>query len=111
MLPTLPPVPAVVNADRWLHAYDGQCFVRKVRQRGNVTIAEQCYYVKASFVGQQVGVRVDAAASQFVVEADGQEVQRFAIKDIGMGLLPFTTFVERLCAEPRTVKIMVPHRR
>ena len=48
---------------------------------------------------------------QFVVEADGQEVQRLAIKGIGLGSLPFVTFVERLCAEARTVKRMASHRR
>ncbi len=46
-----------------------------------------------------------------MVEADGREVQRLAIKNIGLGTLPFATFVERLCAEARTVKIIAPQRR
>jgi len=41
---------------------------------------------------------------QFVVEADGREVQRLAIKGLGVGRLPFTSFVEHLCMEVRTLR-------
>ncbi len=109
-LPTLPPVPALVDADRWLHTFDGHSFVRKVRQGGSVTVADVPYYVKAQLVGQQVGLRIDAAMGQFVVEADGREVQRLAIKGLGVGTLSFPPFVERLCAEARTLRTPVVHR-
>jgi hypothetical protein len=103
-LPTLPPVPAFVDADRWLHAYDGHSFVRKVRREGHVTVADVSYYVKVALAGQHIALRVDAFAGQFVVEANGREVQRLAIKGLGVGLLPFATFVDRLCAEARTLR-------
>jgi len=109
-LPTLPSVPALVDADRWLHTFDGHSFVRKVRQGGSVTVADVPYYLRAHLVGQHVGLRVDADMGQFVVEADGREVQRVAMKGIGLGTLPFTTFVERLCAEARTLRAPVVHR-
>ena len=51
---------------------------------------------------QYVGLRVDATTGHFVVEADGRAVQRLEIKGIGQGVLPFATFVERLCATTRT---------
>jgi len=56
-----------------------------------------------------------AAAGQFVVETDGREVRRLAIKGIGLGRLPFAIFLERLCAEARTARsaaygLMVQHR-
>jgi len=101
-LPTLPPVPTTVDADRWLHAYDGQSFARKVRRGGDVLVANQRYYLKITLVGQLVALRVDAAVGQFVVEANGQEVQRLAIKGLGLGTLPFATFLEHLCADART---------
>jgi hypothetical protein len=110
VLPTLPAVPALVDADGWLAAYDGHTFVRKVQQSTRVTVAEVSYYVKTPLIGQQIGLRVDAAGGQFVVEANGQEVQRLAIKGIGAGTLPFATFVERLCAEARTLRTPVVHR-
>ncbi len=45
-----------------------------------------------------------------MVEADGREVQRLAIKNIGVGTLPFATFVDRLCAEARTLRTSIVHR-
>jgi hypothetical protein len=65
-------------------------------------VADTPYYVKVALAKQQVALRVDADLGQFVVEADGQEVQRRAIKGLGLGRLPFTTFVEHLAVEART---------
>jgi transposase InsO family protein len=106
MLPTLPPVPARVDMDRWLYAYDGHSFVRKVKANGRVVVANTSYYVKAALAKQHVALRIDAELGQFVVEADGREVQRLAIKGLGVGRLPFTKFVEHLCAEARTLRSM-----
>ena len=102
-LPLLPTVPTLVDADRWLHAYDGHTFVRKVKANGHVLVADAPYYVKTALAKQQVALRVDAEVGQFVVEADGREVQRLAIKGLGVGKLPFATFVERLCSDSRTL--------
>jgi transposase len=103
-LPTLPPVPARVDADRWLEIYDGHSFVRKVMASGQVMVADTPYYVKAALAKRLVALRVDATTGQFVVEADGREVQRLAIKGIGRGTVPFATFVERVCTEARTLR-------
>ena len=102
-LPPLPPVPTLVDADRWLEVYDGHTFVRKVKANGHVLVADAPYYVKVALAKQRVALRVDARAGQFVVEADGREAQRLAIKGIGLGSLPFATFVERLCSDSRTL--------
>lgn len=76
-LPTLPLVSAVVDADRWLYAYGGHTHPegtrRTVQQRNRVTIAKVSDYRKTLGCGQQIGLRVDAAAGMFVVDADGQE--------------------------------------
>ena len=109
-LPTLPLVPTMVDADRWLYTYDGHCFARKVKANGQVMVGDVPYSIKTACIGQQVALRVDAALSQFVVEAGGREVQRLAIKNIGVGMLPFATFVDRLCAEARTLRTPVVHR-
>jgi hypothetical protein len=103
-LPLLPLVPARVDADRWLHAYDGQSFARRVQRSGRVMVADVPYHVPVALVGQQVAVRVDAQAGQFVVEANGRAVHHLAIHGIGVGWLPFATFVEQLCAATRTQK-------
>ena len=98
-----------MDADRWLHAYDGRSFVRKVKANGHVMVADRPYYVKAALRKQSVALRVDAEAGVFVVEADGHEVQRLQIKGLGQGTLPFDTFVERLCTEARTLRVLPHH--
>jgi transposase InsO family protein len=103
-LPTLPRLPTLVDADRWLHAYDGHTFVRKVAANGQVLVDEVAYYMKLALLRQHVALRVEADAGTFVVEADGRDVQRVAIKGIGVGRLPFPLFVEHLCAEARTFR-------
>ncbi len=74
-----------------------------------MTVADVLYYTKAHVVGQHVGLRVDADMGQFVVETDGRVVQRLVIKGIGLGMLPFASFVDRLCAEARTLLTPVVH--
>jgi hypothetical protein len=97
-------VPTRVDADRWLHTYDGHSFVRNVKANGRVMVADVPYYVKVVLAKQAVAFRVDAAAGEFIVEADGRAVQRLAIKGIGLGTLSFDSFVEHLCAQARTVR-------
>ena len=104
VLPTLPSVPALVDTDSWLQTYDGHIFARKVQRGGHVMVAVVPYYVKATLAGQHVAFRVDTTARQFVVEADGHEVQRLGIKGIGVGKVSFATFVERVCAEARAAR-------
>jgi hypothetical protein len=114
-LPPLPPVPTMVDADGWLPAYDGQTCVRRVQRDGQVMVAYRLYYVKTALAKQWVALRVDAAAGQFVVEVDGREVQRLHIKGLGVGRLPFATFVDRLCADihvvARAVQVRAAHAR
>jgi hypothetical protein len=97
-------VPAFVDADRWLYAYDGHTFVRHVKANGHVLVADTPYYVKAARAKQLVALRVDAEVGQLVVEADGQEIQRLAIKGLGVGRVPVATLVDRLCADIGMVK-------
>jgi hypothetical protein len=66
-------------------------------------VADTAYYVNAALAKQQVALRVDAAAGQFVVGADGRAVHRLTIKGLGLGRLLFATWVERLCREAHTV--------
>jgi hypothetical protein len=73
-------------------------------------VADVPYYVTAKLVKQHIALRVDAPAGQFVVEVGGQEVQRLTIKGIGVGSLPFATFIDRLCTEARTLRAPFVHR-
>jgi hypothetical protein len=103
-LPSLPTVPALVDADRWLPAYHGHSFVRKVKANGRVVVADTSDYVKAALAKQHVALRVDADLGQVVVEVDGREMQHLAIKGLGQGTLEIATFVDRLGTEARTIR-------
>lgn len=67
-------------------------------------MAYRLYYVKTALAKHWVALHVHGPAGQFVVEADGHEVQRHAIKGLGVGRLPFPQFVEHLCAEARMLR-------
>jgi hypothetical protein len=100
-LDSRPPVPAVVDPDRWVVALDGQRFVRKVTADTHVSVDDERYYIAQALVGQYVTLRVDAATREFVVEHQDQEVKRLPIKGLGGGPLPFDAYLTRMCAEAR----------
>jgi hypothetical protein len=108
-IPARPPLPAVVDPDRWLAVLDGQRFVRKVAADTSVSVDNQYYYLAQALVGTFVSLRVDASAREFVVEQQDRELKRLPIKGVGGGLLPFAAFLDRLCAEARAERI-VHHR-
>ena len=50
-LPELPPVPELVNPDRWLEVCDGLHLVRTVSRNGTVSIDLKDYYVGRALAG------------------------------------------------------------
>ncbi len=52
--PQLPPVPDVVDPDRWLRVNDGLHLVRLVRRDGTVRVDLKSYYVGRALAGQHV---------------------------------------------------------
>ncbi|HEY7094719.1 MAG TPA: integrase core domain-containing protein [Ktedonobacterales bacterium] len=70
-LPLRPRLPARVDPDRWLQAYHGRCFARRVKTNGEVVLDEQPYYVGRRFAGQEVVAQLEAPSQQVLV-LDGQ---------------------------------------
>lgn len=100
-VPARPPVPKVVDPDRWVTALDGRRYVRKVAKDSRVKVDDVAYYLTRALIGKYVNLRVDAAAQEFVVEDGQQEVQRVPIKGLGQAPLPFEAYVEWICEEAR----------
>jgi transposase InsO family protein len=100
-IPPRPPVPAVVDPDRWVAALDGRRYVRKVTKGTRVTVDGVPYYLARALVGKYVSLRVEAATREFVVEEQEREVQRVPIKGLGHAPLPFDAYVEWMCEEAR----------
>lgn len=66
-LPLRPRLPARVDPDRWLQAYHGRCFARRVKGTGSLQLDEQLYYVGRRWVGQEVVAQLDAPSQQVLV--------------------------------------------
>ncbi|HEX6288240.1 MAG TPA: integrase core domain-containing protein [Herpetosiphonaceae bacterium] len=101
VLPTLPAVPPEVDPDQWLTTLHGQCYTRKVRQGGSVTVADTDYYIRHALRGQYVTLQIDAEAREFVVYHQQQAVKRLPIKGLVGQRISFGTFVEHLVRDAR----------
>ncbi len=102
-----PRVPTIVDPDRWVEVLDGQRFVRKVAPDTHISIDDERYYLARELVGKTISVRVDAAAREFVVEHQAQEVKRLAIKGLGSGQTSFDLYVERMSAQARADRLQL----
>jgi hypothetical protein len=104
-LPTLPPVPAWVDPDRWGDLLDGQTYARKVQADTRVKVDEAHYSSNQQLVGQYVTLRVNAAQRVFVVEQAGKEVKRLPIKGLVGVHLPFAAYLTYICEEARSARL------
>src|SRR6266536_5388862 len=96
-LPSLPPLPQLVDPDTWLSSVHGKHFIRKVRQNGTVRIAEGSYYIDLDRIGQYVDLCVDAHQQAFVIRQKSQVLKQVPIKGLRHTLLPFEEFATLMC--------------
>lgn len=95
-LPTLPPLPETVQADRWLTTYHHRVFARLVGSDGCVGINRQDYSVSAAMTGQKIALVVDAPSASFDVRVGAGVLKRLPIKGVVRGDMPLATFIERM---------------
>ena len=86
-LPARPPLPSMVDPDRWVDVLDGQRFVRKIRPNGTVSVDGTVYYIDQKWHGRYVSLQIEAAQRVFVVEYREQVLK----------LLPIKGWSERSC--------------
>jgi transposase InsO family protein len=91
-LPSLRPLPTLVDPDAWLQEIHGQHFIRKVRQNGTVRIAEGSYSIHMNMIGQYVDLCVDAPRQIFVVWHQHRILKQVPIKGVHKTMLPFEQF-------------------
>ena len=107
-LPPRPPIPTLVDPDRWIEALDGKRFVRKVQSDTSVKLDTQRYYASRALVGQQVTLIISAGDRTLRVEHEGKEVRRLPLHESGQPPCSFEQFVEQLCQEARTGRRGMP---
>jgi hypothetical protein len=100
-----PPLPTMVDPDRWVDVLDGQRYVRKVRPNGSVQIHTSAYYVDQLRGGQYVSVRIDAAQRSFVVEYEGQVLKTLPMRGLVGARMALEDYLDHLSYEARTAVI------
>lgn len=92
-LPVLPPLPALVDPDRWVHAVHGLGYVRRVGPDGCITVDDRSYYVGVAVSGKTVCVQVDAPSGSLQI-MDGVSLLKIVpIKGLQGGPMPLEPFI------------------
>jgi hypothetical protein len=100
-LPHLPPVPDVVNPDRWLQVSDGLHVVRTVRRNGRVSIDLKDYSVGQALAGQRVALHLSAKAGAWLVIQGTQLLKSIPLKGLYGAALPFEKCVPLMMQQAR----------
>ena len=98
-LPALPPVPEMVDPDRWLETVDGELFTRRVNAAGTVQVDKYKYYIGRAYHGRTVVLQVDAVNKQFNVELAKKPLKTIPIKGLEHGQMPFDEYLEFICKQ------------
>jgi transposase InsO family protein len=101
-LPARPPLPSMVDPDRWVDVLDGQRFVRKIRPNGTVSVDGTVYYIDQKWHGRYVSLQIEAAQRVFVVEYSKQRIKLLPIKGLVGEKLPLEAYLAMMKAEART---------
>jgi hypothetical protein len=101
-LPTRPPLPKMVDPDRWLASFHGQTFARTVHPNGSVVVDHQSYYLKQRLAGRHVVLVVNAREHCFEVRLGQEVVKSVAIKGLAGKPMPFEEYVARMLEEARS---------
>ena len=101
-LPTLPPLPRTVQADRWLWRYHHRAFARLIGSDGCVTVHHETYYISNQRSGQLVALVVDAPTASFDVMAGAQMLRRLPIKNVVREEMPLERFIALMLEQARS---------
>jgi hypothetical protein len=101
-LPTLSPLPEVVQADRWLWRYHRRVFVRLIGSDGCVTVHHETYSISTRLSGRKVALVVDAPTAAFDVLAGPEVLKRVSIKNVVRGKMPLERFITLMLEQARS---------
>jgi Integrase core domain len=101
-LPSLPPLPAEVDPDRWMTQVHGQAFARTVQPNGDVVVDHRFSYIKQALAGRPVALQVRAPERAFDVLLGQEHLKLIPIKGLVGQPLPFEEYAARLREEARS---------
>ena len=100
-LPALPPVPDVLDPDRWLLVKDGLALVRLVGRDGGVRVDLKSYYLSRALAGQVVALHLSAAKRAFLVVHQHQVIKTLPLKGLIGQALRWEAFVQLMRDQAR----------
>ncbi len=107
-MPVLPAIPAMVDADGWLHQIDGWTYVRRANARGEISLDGVIYGVGSAYAKQELAVQVDAPQRELVFRYREQVIKRAQLKRLLGGMMSFDHMITALCglADRETQRLM-----
>lgn len=101
-LPARPPLPSMIDPDRWVEVLDGQRYVRKVHKNGTVSVDGTLYYIDHAWQGRYVSLRIQASRRAFIVEYREQVLKELPLKGLVGEKLPLEVYLEQMRVEAQT---------
>jgi hypothetical protein len=103
-LPPLPTLPETVQPNRWLEAYHGRVFRRRISSNSTIQVDRYTYYIDDDYSKQQVLVHLDAKKQVFFVSCDDQVLKPVEIRGLLPETLDFQSYLVALKQEARTIE-------
>ncbi len=101
-LPARPPLPSMIDPDRWVEVLDGQRYVRKIGRTGSVSVDGRLYYIDQAWKGRYVSLRINAMGRVFVVEYREEVLKEVPIKGLVGEQVPLEIYLEMMRVEAQT---------
>ena len=99
--PSLPPVPKIIDPDRWLSTLTGRTYKRRLDRKGCFQLGNQTYYVKQQLRGQMVLIWVDGQQNRQlnVYTSNKNLVKTLPIKGLLNRQMNFYEYLDLMCKE------------
>ena len=101
-LPSLPPVPDLINPDAWLSRVKGQHLVRRVNRQGFVKVDFYPYSISSRLAGQSVTLAIQAKEQQLQVVYPQEYRRSLPLKGLHQRALPYQEYLALMQREAST---------
>jgi len=98
-LPPLPPLPEIVDPNRWLAYVHGRPFKRRIDASGTVRLDKHRYYISRDLHGHTVLLQIDAPERQLQVLVNGEVIKTMPLKGLPQQPMPLADYVSLMRVE------------
>jgi transposase InsO family protein len=98
-LPILPPLPPIIDPDKWIDAISGRYYRRRIQANGSIQVGRQRYYVASKEKGKSVVVTVDAHSRLLLVIQGRTVIKSIPLKGVHDELMSLEYYVHMISRE------------